>query len=165
MENYTYSFFARVVYRYGNFIATFLLSIHLLSSIYLITEKWTFIIPAIINAGIIFYINKYYLKTYRLFPFDIQSDNEKLICKDFFLSKKKVEIKFKDIDYLKGGIFSGYPTRPIYIHDKEQDITIGFYSHVNNFQKLLTLILQNIPENIYNELMKKIIELKKSTHS
>lgn len=162
METFKYSFFAKIIYRYGNIIATLMLSVHLISSIYYIREKIFFIIPAIINSAIIFYLNKYFFKTYKLFPFEITVSNDKLICKDFFFSRKKIEIEFKNIDKLSGGIFSGYPTRPIYIHDKSNDAVIGFYSHVGNFQKLLTRILQNIPEKLYNELMKNV-QRKKPT--
>lgn len=156
METYKYSFISKIIYRYGNIIASFMLLIHLASSIYYIQEKIIFIIPTLINLALIFILNKYFIKTYKLFPFEINVVSNKLICKDFFMSKKNLEIEFKNIDKLSGGIFSGYPTRPIYIHDKTQNITIGFYSHLSNFQKLLTTILQNIPEKLYNELMENI---------
>lgn len=152
MENFKYSFWARVIYRYGNIISTLLLSVHLASSIYMMFQKWYFGLPAIINAAVIYIINRYFFKTYRLFPFLIEANNEKIICKNFFFSKKEFTIKMEDIDQVTGGIFSGYPTRPIYIHDSAQNITIGFYSHVGNFQKLLTKILQNIPQYLYNNL-------------
>ena len=67
----------------------------------------------------------------------------------------------ENIDSVKGGLFSGYPTRPVYIHDSENDITIGIYSHVGKFQKLLTKILQNIPQYVYNDLMDKMRSLQK----
>lgn len=156
MENFRYSFFARLFYRYGNIIATLLLLVHLISSVILIFQKWYFIFPAVINTGIIFVLNKYFLKTYRLFPFNICADNEKIICKDFFLSRKEFEIKYEDIDQITGGIFSGYPTRPIYFHDGRQNITVGFYSHVGHFQKLLTKLLQNIPKNLYDEMINRL---------
>lgn len=164
METYKYSFFAKLIYRFGNFIATFLLLIHLASSIYFISEKFLFIIPAVINALLIFYLNRFFIMTYKLFPFEITVEDNKLICKDFFLSKKKIEIEFDNIDEIKGSIFSGYPTRPIYIHDKSKNITIGFYSHVGNFQKLLTVILQKIPENLYNSLLKSLQRKKPTTN-
>lgn len=156
MEHYHYSFIAKIIYRYGNIIATILLSIQLLTSIIGMFAKWYFVFPALINLIIIIILNKYYIKTYRLFPFSIIADNEKIICGNFFLSDKKFEIKHADIDKLSGGIFSGYPTRPIYIHDGRQNITIGFYSHVGNFQKLTTKILQNIPKKLYDELMDNV---------
>ena len=161
MEKFRYSFFMKILYRYGNIVATLLLSIHLITSIIVMFAKWYFIFPALINACIIFIINKYYIKTYKLFPFNMQANNEVIICKDFFFSKRELIIKYEDIDQVSGGLFSGYPTRPIYVHDGENNITIGFYSHVGNFQKLLTRILQNVPQHIYNGLMDKLTEMKK----
>ena len=161
MENFRYSFFARLFYRYGNIIATLLLSVHLISSIVYMFEKWYFVIPALINAGIIYILNKYFIKTYKQFPFNVQANNEIIICKDFFFSKKSFEIKYEDIDRITGGIFSGYPTRPIYFHDGRQNITLGYYSHVGNFQKLTTKLLQNIPQYLYNDLTDRIRNIKK----
>ncbi|MEG8946398.1 hypothetical protein [Rosettibacter firmus] len=163
METFKYSFFAKLIYRYGNIIATLMLSLHLISSIYYMNEKFILIIPALINALIIIYLNKYFIMTYKFFPFKIIVDKNKLICSNFFLSKKNVEIEFKNINEITGGIFSGYPTKPIYIHDKSNNQTIGFYTHLKGFQKLLTIILQNIPENLYNELLEKIQKKKKPT--
>ncbi len=156
MNTFKYSFFAKTIYRYGNIIVTLMLSVHLVSLIFYIHEKFILIIPVLINLFIILYINKYFIKTYKLFPFKIVVEKNKLICSDFFLSKKNIEIEFKNIDELRGGIFSGYPTKPIYIHDKVNNTTVGFYSHVKDFNKLLTIILQNIPENLYKELLDKI---------
>lgn len=90
MEKYTYSFFARIVYRYGNIIATSLLSIQMVASFLGMFIKWYFVFPALINLILILLLNKYFIKTYKLFPFKVEADNEKLICYDFFLSKKKV---------------------------------------------------------------------------
>ena len=84
-----------------------------------------------------------------------------MICRDFFFNNKEALIKFDNVDEIRGGLFSGYPTRPIYIHDSENNITIGFYSHVGNFQKLLTIILQNIPQYLYNDLMDKLKNSKR----
>ncbi len=160
MQTFEYSLPAKLIYRYGNFIITPLLSIHLASSIFLITKGWYFTILALVNLAILIIVNVYYIKTYKLFPFKIMTDNEKMICSNFFLSKKKIEIKHGDISKIDGGIFSTYPTRPIYILDGKNNITIGFYSHVSKFQKLLTIILSNIPQKIYNDLIDKIKEKK-----
>ena len=151
----------RIIYRYGNIIATLLLSVHFIFSIIVMFHIWYYVFPALINGGIIYVINRYFFKTYRQFPFTVQADNEKIICTDYFFSKKEIVIRMENIDSVKGGLFSGYPTRPVYIHDSENDITIGIYSHVGKFQKLLTKILQNIPQYVYNDLMDKMRSLQK----
>ncbi len=123
-------------------------------------EKWYFVFFALINGFFIFIINKYFIKTYRLFPFKIEADNEKLVCHNFLMSKKEIKINHSDIENITGGIFSGFPTRPIYIYDGEQKITIGFYSHVGKFQNLLTVILKNIPQPLYNRLLEGMKEMR-----
>ncbi len=66
----------------------------------------------------------------------------------------------EDIDNLTGGVFSGYQTRPVYIHDSKQNITIGLYANVGKFPELLKIILQNIREDLYKALAGKITELR-----
>ena len=164
MKTYKYSFTARLIYRYANIPATLLLSIHLISSILLISEEWFFVLPALINAGVIYILNRFYFKIYRQFPFKVSIDNEKMICTDFMFSSKKYEIKLSSIDEIKGGIFSGHMARPVYIRDSRQDITLGFYHHLKDFNQMITTVLSNIDKKLYNEIlstMKDIGDVKK----
>lgn len=156
MEQFEYSAGAKLIYRYGNFIATPLLSVHMIFSFIVMFEIWYYVFFALLNFGIIFAINKYYIKTYKLFPFKIAADNEKITCSNYLFSKKTFTIEYKNIDKISGGFFSGYPTRPIYVHDGKQNITIGFYSHVGKFNKFVTKILQNIPTKLYNEVIENL---------
>lgn len=160
MTTFKYSFWAKLIYRYGNIIATIFLSVHFISSIVMMFHKWYFVFFAIINGFIIFLINKYFFKTYKLFPFKITADNDKIICTDFLMNKKELIIYHSDIENITGGIFSGYPTRPIYIYDGKQKLSIGFYSHVGQFQNLLTIILKNIPQPLYNRLLENMKEMR-----
>ena len=95
-----------------------------------------------------------------MFPFEISSDNEKIICTNFLLSKKVIELRIDDIDKLTGGIFSGYPTRPVYLYNTKQNITIGIYANVGKFPELLKTILQNVKEDLYKDLLKKIDDMR-----
>ncbi|MFA3783906.1 hypothetical protein ABRY23_12670 [Melioribacteraceae bacterium 4301-Me] len=156
MYTFTYPFIQKLIYRYGNIPINLMLIFHIIFSFYMISEEWYFPIYILFNLAILFIVNKYFFKTYKLFPFKITANNEKIICENFFLSKKKIEIYHQNINKIRGGIFSGYLTRPIYIIDDKQNITIGFYPHAGNFNKLLTIILQNIPQKLYNDLIKEI---------
>ncbi|NJD23092.1 MAG: hypothetical protein FIA82_10565 [Melioribacter sp.] len=160
MKTYKYSIFWKVLYRYGNIPLTFFLLIYLITSVIGLLSHWYFIFFLFINLLIIIWLNKYYIKTYRLFPFEISADNEKIICKNFLLSKKEVEVRMEDIDRLTGGIFSGYQTRPVYIHDSKQNITIGLYASAGKFPELLKIILQNIREDLYKDLVGRVTELR-----
>lgn len=161
MKTYTYPFFSKLFYRYGNIPVTLLLIVYLAASVVGIFEHWYFIFFVLINLLLIVSLNKYYIKTYILFPFKITANNEKIICTEYFLSKKTIEIKLQDIDKITGGIFSGFPTRPIYLHDSNQNVTVGFYSHAGKFNELLKTILQNINDTLYSELIEKIKNSKK----
>jgi len=160
MKTYKYSIFWKVLYRYGNIPLTSFLLIYLVTSVIGLLSHWYFIFLFFINLLIIIWLNKYYIKTYKLFPFEISADNEKIICKNFLLSKKEVVLRMEDIDKLTGGIFSGYQTRPVYIHDSKQNITIGLYANVGKFPELLKTILQNIREDLYKDLVERITELR-----
>ena len=160
MKTYRYSIFWKVLYRYGNIPLTFFLLIYLATSVIGLFSHWCFIFFFLINLLIIVWLNKYYIKTYKLFPFEISADNEKIICKNFLFSKKVIELRMEDIDNLTGGVFSGYQTRPVYIHDSKQNITIGLYANVGKFPELLKIIIQNIREDLYRDLIGKITELR-----
>lgn len=156
MITYKYSFFSKLIYRYANIIATLFLLIYVVAAFFLTMEKWYYVFVMFVNLLIIFYLNRYYFKTYRIFPFKISADNQKIICSDFLFSSKIIEIDLQNIDKISGGIFSGWPTRPVYIYDGTKNIMIAFYSHVGNFRNLLKTILENIPQNVYDELIEKI---------
>ncbi len=160
MKTYKYSILWKVLYRYGNIPLTLFLLIYLVTSVIGLFSHWYFIFFFCINLLIIIWLNKYYIKTYKLFPFEISADNEKIICTNFMFSKKEIELRMEDIDKLTGGIFSGYQTRPVYIHDSKRNITIGLYANVGKFPELLKIILQNIREDLYKDLVGKITELR-----
>jgi hypothetical protein len=125
-----------------------------------VLAHWYFVFFAAINLAIVVWLNRYYIKTYRQFPYTISADNEKLICSNFFSSKRVIEIEFKNIDKINGGIFSGYQTRATYIHDAKQNITIGFYFNAGKFNELLMTILKNVNEELYQQLIDKIKKMR-----
>ncbi len=121
-------------------------------------QKWYYFFVALLNLIIIYLVNKFYLNSYKSFPFRIKSDEAGISCENFFLSKKSVRINFDDIDGISGGIFSGWNTRPVYIHDSRQNISIGFFAQ-GEFKDLLKVILKNINEELYRELLGKMKQM------
>lgn len=156
MTTYKYNLLAKILYRYGNIPITFFLLIYLIESVVQLPLHWYAVFFVFINLAIIISLNKYYVKTYKLFPFKISADNEKMICSNFFLSRKIVEIRLIDIDKINGGIFSGYPSRAVYLHDSVTNETVGIYIHSSDYKDLLKLILKNIPQTLYNYLLEKM---------
>lgn len=121
-------------------------------------QKWYYIFVALLNVVIIYLINRFYLNSYKTFPFRIRSDETGITCENFFLSKKTLRIEFADIDGISGGMFSGWNTRPVYIHDSRRKISIGVFAQ-GEFKELLKVILKNINEYLYKELLSKMKQM------
>lgn len=158
MTTFRYSFFSRFIYRYSNFIATLLLLFHALVSLSALWIDWVNVIPLAINLVILYLLNRFFFNVYKYFPFKIEINNEKIICSDFFIRDRTIEIKLSEIDKIEGGVFSTKPTTPLYIYVSDKNIKLGFLQHITNFNKLLTVILSNINSKLYHELMDRIKE-------
>jgi energy-coupling factor transporter transmembrane protein EcfT len=156
MQTFEYPLLAKIVYRYANIPVTIILIIYFIASIGAVSESWIWVLSVIAHALLIFFINRYYWRSYKSFPYKIEIDNEKMICSNFFMSQKKVEINLIDIETLRGGIFSNSLTKPIFMKIKNSDSEIGFHFHLKNYNKLLTTILSNINQGLYNSLLEKI---------
>lgn len=158
MKTYSYSAFAKIWYRYINIAITLLLLFYAVASLMLAFQKWYYIFVALLNVVIIYLINRFYLNSYKTFPFRIRSDETGITCENFFLSKKTLRIEFADIDGISGGMFSGWNTRPVYIHDSRRKISIGVFAQ-GEFKELLKVILKNINEDLYKELLSKMKQM------
>ncbi len=161
MKTFKYSFFPKFIYRYGNFIISFILLSYLILSAIAILQDWKFVIPLMINIILLYIVNKYYFKIYKLFPFKIKANNRELHCSDFIINNRTEIIKIYDIEKIEGGIFSGRNYAPLYIEWNGKKI--GISPHMKNFNKLLTIILTNIKKELYEELLesiKKYVKIK-----
>lgn len=154
MKTFKYSFFPRLIYRYANIPANFILLFYLIASSLGMFTNWKFIFPLIITLTMLYVLNRFYFRMYKSFPFKIEINNEKMLCSDFVLNNKRVEIYHSDIKEITGGIFSGRAYMPLYI--KTDDIKLGFSPHIKDYNKLLTIILTNITKDLYTELLGKI---------
>ena len=153
MQTFEYPLLAKIVYRYANIPVTLILFIYFIVSLGAMGESWFWILSAIVHALLIFFVNRYYWRSYKGFPYKIEADNEKMICSNYFMSNKKVEVKLIDIEALRGGIFSNSLTKPIFIKVRNHESEIGFHYHLKNYNKLLTAILSNINQGLYNGLL------------
>ncbi len=161
MKTFKYSFIAKIIYRYGNFVISIILLLYLILSAVGITKDWRFVFPLLINFILLYIVNKYYLKIYKLFPFKIEADNRELRCSDFMIKDRIENIKIIDIEKIEGGIFSGRNYAPLYI--EWNGGKIGLSPHMKDFNKLLTIILTNIKKELYEELLesiKKYVKIK-----
>ncbi len=104
-------------------------------------------------------MNRYYIRSYKLFPFRIEINTEKMICSDYFYRNKKIEINLLDIDLIEGGSLYGTPGKPILIHDAVNDSVLGISPHMKNHNKLVTIILSNVSDEVYNSILTVAQEL------
>jgi hypothetical protein len=154
MKKFKYSFFPKLIYRYANIPASFILLFYLIASVLGMLTNWKFIFPLIITVIMLYVLNRFYFRMYKSFPFKIEIDNEKMICYDFVLNDRKVEIYHSDIKEITGGIFSGRAYMPLYI--KTDEVKLGISPHIKDYNKLLTIILTNITKDLYTFLLEKI---------
>lgn len=161
MSVFKYGIFGRLIYRYANIFITIILLLHLVMLLLSIQNEWKFIFPILIYIILIYIINRHYFKVYKLFPFKISIDNEKIICTDFVLNNA-TEIKISEIERIEGSIFSGTPTKPVYIYGSDEKKRIGIYPTLPGFDKFLTVLLSNVKTDLYQNLVNKVKEKTKN---
>ena len=167
MQTFTYSLLFKIIFRFGNILVTFLILIYLIPVFYYIDQKTILFLPLIIGVIIIYMVNRTYLTYYKIIPYRIEADDDKMICSDFLFSKNDVTIYFKDIDLLQGGIFSGKSSGIMKVNDSKSKLQVGFSQKIKNSEKLIALILSKVPKDLYNEVINNLTERRqrKKTNS
>ncbi len=156
MQTFTYSFFWKFIYRYFNLVVTPLLLIYAFSLVTLIDKNLVIIIPLLLSLFIIYYLNKSYINFYKLVPYKIEIDDEKIICSNFLFRDKTVTILIKDIESISGGIFEGKYRGLMKVCDGKNKLCIGFFDRLKNSGKLVTLILSKVDKKIYDKTIEQI---------
>lgn len=160
MQVFTYSIFWKFVYRYLNLVLSPLLILYILPLALNLDKNLILILPFVISVYLFYYLNKSYFIFYKLVPFKIELDDEKIICSEFIFKEKKIIIHIKDIDSLSGGIFNGRYRGLMRVSDGKNKISIGFFDRMINAQKLVTLLISKVDMQVYNDVIPKIEELK-----
>ncbi|MCZ7609956.1 MAG: hypothetical protein M5U17_07285 [Ignavibacterium sp.] len=164
MQNYTYSWLWKLIYRYANFVVSVLLVFYLISLAINLDNNLLLLLPFIISLLLLYYINKSYFNFYKLVPYKIEADEQKMICSEFFFRKKTVTIYYKDIESLTGGIFDARYKGLMKVCDGKNKICIGFFDRMINSNKLITIILSKVDKKIYDDVIGKLeaIKIKRS---
>jgi hypothetical protein len=167
MQTFTYSFFWKFVYRYGNLFISMLLIFYIIPLALNIDHNLILILPFIVSLFLLYYINKSYFTFYKLVPFKIETDDEKIVCTNFLFRGKSVTIYYKDIESLSGGIFEAKYRGLMKICDGKNRICIGFFERMKNSSKLVTLILSKVDKKIYDEIINtlELVKIKQTKKS
>jgi len=155
-QTFTYPFLFRIIFRYGNIIITPLFVLYTIPLVVLLDENIILAFPLVINLFIIYFLNRHYINLYKTLPYRIESDDEKIICSEFFLSKKEVIIYYNDVESLSGGIFENKISGLMKVCDGKNNVCIGFYQRLNNSGKLATILLSKVNRDIYDNVLEKI---------
>lgn len=150
---FSYSLFQKLIYRYANIPATLILTIYLLPIVFAKTLNTGSVIYGVFIALMIFLINRHYFFLYRTLPFSIKTEDDKIICKDFFLSNRQIEFKYEDIISLSGGLFAGKVNGLMKILNKDGKI-ICFFQKLNNAKIFETILLNKVTPKVYTEATK-----------
>lgn len=156
MRIFEYSFPAKLILKYSFIPLSVIMIIYILYALGGLLNSWFFIFPLSIHILLLYIIIKFYIKIKKYFPFTIESNSEKIICKNFLGKKNEVEIRFPEIEDISGGIFNGNYSRPIYITAAAGKIKIGIYRHLENYDELLKIILSSVSKELYDNLLKKM---------
>ena len=156
MKIYQYPFFFKFIYRYGNIPVTLILLFYLIPAVINLDKNIFYIIPLIITLILMYLINKTYLYLYKILPYRIEADDEKMVCTDFLFSKRHVTVFFKDITTLTGGIFDGKLQGVMKVFDKKNQMTLGFFNKMKDARQLETLILSKVSKELYDEVVERV---------
>jgi hypothetical protein len=122
----------------------------------MIDDNLVVLIPFLLSLFILYYLNKSYINFYKLVPYKIEIDDEKIVCSNFIFKDKTITIIIKDIDTISGGIFEGKYRGMMKVCDGKNEICVGFFDKLNNSNKLVTLILSKVDKKIYDKVIEQI---------
>ncbi len=160
MQTFTYPLLWKFIYRYGNLVITPLLLLYTLSLVILIDKNLIILIPFLLSLFILYFLNKSYINFYKLVPYKIEIENDKIICTDFLFRNKTVTIFIKDVESISGGIFDGRYRGLMKVCDGKNKLCIGFFDRLNNSSKLVTFILSKVDKKIYDKVIEQIQSIK-----
>jgi hypothetical protein len=153
---FEYSLFFKLLFRFGNIPVTIILSIYLVPIIINFDKSLVYIIPLVIILALIYLINKHYLWLYQILPYKITANDEKIICEEFLFSTKQVEVFYKDIESLSGGLFEGKLRGLMKVWDGKSKICIGFYDKIKGIKELQTILLSGVSKEVYDEVVENV---------
>ncbi|HKI79083.1 MAG TPA: hypothetical protein VKA26_11130 [Ignavibacteriaceae bacterium] len=156
MQTFTYPVIFRLIYKYGNIPVTIILSLYAISLGVNLDKGLVYIIPFVVTFLVIYFLNRHYLLLYKILPYKIEADDEKMVCSEFIFYKKNVTIYFNDITSLEGGIYSGKLNGIMRIKDGANNRIVGFYDKMIDARKLETHILSKVKKQIYDDVVNRL---------
>ena len=158
MKTFKLSIFAKIIYRYAHIPVLVVLLFYIIISLIGLKEDLNNLFPILINIILFYLVNKFYLKSYKLYPLEIDIDNEKIVFKKFRIKGDSLTVRMSDIKDVEGSVFSKKISAPLLITDSKTNITVGIPQQMKGFNEILKIILSNVDEPLYESLLKKMSE-------
>lgn len=156
MKTYSYSLISKFLYRYAILLLAALLIFYFIVLLLQAPANPVYIIPALINAAIIYLAGKYYYTTYRLLAFKITCGADSVKATGFIPGVKDVEVKYSDIDNISGGVFGYNDKGLIFIHDGEHNVSFGIHPSIGEVNTLLRYIIERLNPDLKEEITARI---------
>jgi len=163
MQTFTYPILFRLLYRYGNIPVTIIFLIYLIPAVLFVDKNLLYLIPVVALLFLVYYTNRRYLNLYKIIPYKITADDEKMYCTDFILSGREVTIYYCDITVLKGGIFDGRLNGLMMVYDGRNKIHIGFYPRIKRSKDLQKILLNRVNKPVYDDVVEKVNKRNKNS--
>ena len=160
-QTFTYPLLFMLIYKYGNIAVTLLLVFYTAPIILYVDQNYILLIPIVISLLLIYFVNRQYFTLYKIIPYKIEADNEKLVCSEYFFSKEIITVYYEDIERLKGGMFENKMSGVMKVYDEKNSVTLGFYTKLKNSSRLVTIILSKVKRELYDEVLDSLTEKKK----
>jgi hypothetical protein len=154
---FTYPLLFRLIFKFGNLFVTLFLIVYSLPLVVYLDQNNLLIIPIVVSLFIIYFINRYYFNLYKILPYKIVADDDKMTCLNFLFSKKEAIVHYDDIESLSGGIFENRISGIMKVCDGKNAICIGFYHKLTDSNKLATIILSKVKRPLYDEVLERLI--------
>ncbi len=153
-ETYTYPFFFRLIYRYGNLAATFVLILYMLPLLNFSNANMAQKIYAAAIVVMIFFLNRYFIRLNKNTPYKIEIEDGVITGSDFFLSAEKRVTYPEEITDLRGGVFEGKARGMMRICTGEKEMI--FYHSLTNADKLEAFLISKADKDIYDRVVKAL---------
>lgn len=157
---FTYNRWLKAVYRYGNIPVSMILALYIIPFIVNPSSRTVDILFFSSVVIILLILNSFFFKIWKTVPFTIHALDDRLVCSNFFLSSRKVELFYSEIDNLKGGTFSGKFNGIMLAESGAKDIQIGFFARIQNARLLEAILINRSPQPVYERVTALLKERK-----
>lgn len=147
-----YNKWLKAVYRFGNIPVSMILALYIIPFFFRPSDRTVDILFFSSVVVILIILNSFFFKIWKIVPFKIHATEDRLICSDYFLSSKTIELFYADIENLKGGTFSGKFNGIMIAESSKDGVQVGFFARLTNARLLEAILINRAPQPVYEKV-------------